>query len=76
MNECSTLNQLVLYLYNETELTDSVLIQAAIDHDDEIAETFQNLIETDLLIQHALICPSPKLRNNILNYARATAPKV
>jgi len=73
MNKRSTLDSLVLYLYNETELTDSVLVQDAIDHDDEIAETYNSLIQARDLIHQTLLSPEPILRENIMLYAKLTA---
>jgi hypothetical protein len=43
MTSDSTLNYLILYLYNETWMADSVLIQHAIDTDPETEQEFENL---------------------------------
>jgi len=74
MNEIATLNHLVLYLYNETRLTDTVLIQNAIDNDEEIAETFQDLVKARDLINETLMTPSKRSVEMILNYSKLTAP--
>ncbi len=40
-----TRNQLILYLYNETWMADSVLIQRKIDHDPAVEIEFEHLKE-------------------------------
>jgi hypothetical protein len=74
MNENCTLNHLVLYLYNETELTETVLVQHAIDSNDEVAETYQDLLAARSLIDKSLLSPGNNALNTVLNYARITAP--
>lgn len=74
MDETITLDHLVLYLYNETELTESVLVQQAIDQDDEIAENYSLLIKARNLIDSTLQGPSKESVNSILAYSRLTAP--
>ncbi len=74
MNETVTLDQLILYLYNEAELTDTVLIQKAIDKYPEVEEEFQDLIAAKNLIDHSLLHASKKSLNTILSYAYLTAP--
>jgi hypothetical protein len=56
-------------MYNETELTDSVIVQKAIDHDDEVAETYQDLLAAKALLDHTLMRPSLKALQNVLQYA-------
>jgi hypothetical protein len=74
MNDSCTINDLVLYLYNETELTQSVLVQIAIDTDFEVSETFESLKYAGRLIESSLIAPPSILTESIMNYARITAP--
>ncbi len=74
MNQISTLNYLVLYLYNETQLTDTVLIQNAIDTNHEIAETYNDLLAAKALVHETLMAPSQKSIQTILNYSKLTAP--
>ncbi len=74
MNKITTLNYLVLYLYNETKITDTVLIQNAIDTNQEIAETYQDLKYAKALIHETLMTPSQKSIQTILNYSKITAP--
>lgn len=75
MSKTSTTEKLVLYLFNETEMTDSVLIQRAIDTDDEIEMEFINIKRAFRYVDRALVDPSPKSVQNILRYASATAVK-
>ncbi|MFN8153721.1 MAG: hypothetical protein U0Y08_05445 [Bacteroidia bacterium] len=74
MDETVTLNHLILYLYNETELTDSVLVQQALDTNEEIADEYQQLMEARKLIDQTLLSPSKDSVNSILAYAQLTAP--
>lgn len=74
MNQISTLNYLVLYLYNETQLMDTVLIQNAIDTNHEIAETYNDLLAAKALVHETLMTPSQKSIQTILNYSKITAP--
>ncbi|MBK7683444.1 MAG: hypothetical protein IPJ26_13725 [Bacteroidetes bacterium] len=74
MNETITLNHLVLYLYNETELTESVMVQKAIDQNEEIAEEFYSMAAARDLIDHSLMHASKSSINSILSYATLTAP--
>jgi len=74
MNKITTLNYLVLYLYNETKMTDTVLIQNAIDTNHEIAETYQDLKDAKALINETVMTPSQKSIQTILNYSKITAP--
>lgn len=74
MDETITLDHLVLYLYNETELTESVLVQQLIDRDEEAAEQYRQLMEARRLIQQDLLAPSKNTVDAILAYSQVTAP--
>ncbi|MBL7924225.1 MAG: hypothetical protein JNL88_08505 [Bacteroidia bacterium] len=74
MNETVTLDHLILYLYNETELSDTVMIQKAIDHDEETASEFENLVAARNLIDRTLMSPSSDSLATVLAYAKLTAP--
>ncbi len=74
MNETLTLNDLILYLYNETELSQTVQIQQAIDNHEEVAETFESLVEARSLVQQSLMHASPVSVQSVLAYASLTAP--
>ena len=69
MDKDCTLNYLVSYMYNETELMDSVIVQKAIDHDEEVAETYQDLLAARALLDKTLMRPSSKALQNVLKYA-------
>ena len=69
MEEVCTLNDLVAYLYNETELTETVLVQNAIDNDEEVAETYQDLLSAKALLDKTLLRPTEGIVQNILNYS-------
>jgi len=74
MSETITLNHLILYLYNETELTDSVLVQHTLDTNEEAAEEYRQLIEARSLIDQTFLAPSENAVSSILAYSRLTAP--
>lgn len=73
MIEIYTTNDLLLYLYNETEMTESVLIQKAIDYDAETEEEFEQLKDAINYLDKLLEAPSGKSINNILNYSKKSA---
>ena len=73
MNKKFTLNDLLLYLYNETHLTESVLIQKAIDYDAETEEEFEDLKSAVAYLDKLLEKPSQKCIENILKYSKVTA---
>ena len=74
MNETVTLNDLILYLYNETELSQTVQIQQAIDNHEEVAETYESLVEARSLVQQSLMHASTVSVQSVLAYASLTAP--
>jgi hypothetical protein len=69
MDESSTQNRLILYLFNETDMADSVLIQKEIDEDPEVECEFENLKATLNLFDLALTSPSKKSVQNIIRFA-------
>lgn len=69
MDESSTQNRLILYLFNETEMADSVLIQKEIDEDPEVECEFENLKATLMLFDNALTAPSQKSVQNVMRFA-------
>lgn len=73
MNESCTLNELVLYLHNETTLLQTVEVQNAIDNDEETAEIFDDLKKISGYISQVSMRPPRAIRESILNYARLTA---
>ncbi len=75
MNKTSTTEKLVLYLFNETAMAESVLIQRAIDNDDEVEMEFKNIKRAFRFVDRILVDPSPASVQNILRYASRTAVK-
>ena len=70
MLEIYSTNDLVLYLYNETGLEDSVFIQKAIDHDVEVEEEFNQLVAVkELLENHSCTMPKPSTIDAIMAYS-------
>jgi len=69
MNSNSTQENLLLYLYNETWMADSVIIQHAIDSDPEIEEEFENLKLVCSLLDGIKISPSSKSIKKIMEFA-------
>ena len=72
MSETSTTEKLILYLFNETEMTDSVLVQRAIDYDPEVECEFENLKATLNLLNDSLVAPNQKTISKILDYSSLT----
>jgi hypothetical protein len=72
MSETSTTEKLILYLFNETEFTDSVLVQRAIDYDPEVECEFENLKATLCLLNDSLVAPDQKTISKILAYSSLT----
>ena len=50
MQKAYSTNDLILYLYNETELDDSVFIQQEIDNDEVTSEEFSQLVAVHQLL--------------------------
>lgn len=73
MHEKFTPNDLLLYLYNETKMTESVLIQKAIDYDSETEEEFEELKTAVAYLDKLLEKPSENCINNILKYSKVTS---
>ena len=71
MDRNVTLENLILYYYNETELLDSVMIQNAIDNDYLTAESFEELKSAIGCLDEIMISPSEGSVEKILNYSRA-----
>lgn len=72
-SEC-TLNDLVDYLYNETQLLKTVEVQYTIDNNEEVKEIYQGMVAISNALDNSIIAPPTFLRESIMNYARITAP--
>lgn len=70
MDKIST-KKLVLYHFNETEMTDSVVIQHAIDTNYFVAEEFKEMKETFDHLDSLMTNPPEKLINNLLRYSKS-----
>lgn len=70
MDETST-KKLLLYLFNETEMTDSVMIQHDIDYNYYVAEEFKNMKESLGYLDEMLVEPSKRSVNQILDYSKS-----
>lgn len=70
MSKNSTTNDLILYLYNETLLTKTVLIQQDIDHNPHTAEEFEDLKRARALLDQLLQRPSEHCIDNIMAFSR------
>jgi hypothetical protein len=57
---------LILYAYNETELTDSVLIQRSIDGDPLIEREFNEIVASINLLDKALLEPDQAVINRLM----------
>jgi hypothetical protein len=72
-SEC-TLNDLVDYLYNETQLLKTVEVQYTIDNNEEVNEIYHEMVAISKALDDSLITPPGCLRESIMNYARISAP--
>ncbi len=70
MNKNFTTDDLILYLYNETQLTETVLIQKDIDTNPETEEEFDSLKKARRLLDSLLERPSNRCFRNIMKYSR------
>ena len=70
MPEIYTTNDLILYLYNETELEDSVFIQKEIDDVEEVREAFNGLVAMKELLDHLTLRPAQTTVESILAYSK------
>jgi hypothetical protein len=73
MHQKTTLDELILYFYNETQLIENVLIQQDIDFNPETSERFEDIKQAASLLDELLEKPSARCVNNILKYSAATA---
>jgi hypothetical protein len=71
MHDNSTLNKLILYYFNETNLPETVLTQLAIDGDVEVEEEFQTIVKTMEFIDQSLVNPSQSSIEKILNFSKS-----
>lgn len=72
MNEHITPEKMLLYLYNETEMSDSVLVQRSLDNDPAIEEEFNMMAKARKMLDRIELHASPDSIATILGYARLT----
>lgn len=70
MEQTFTIDDYVRYIYNETDLPDTVLIQRSIDNDEEVEEDFQQLVKTVKLLDKILQKPRQATVNKILEFSK------
>lgn len=70
MEQTFTIDDYVRYIYNETDLPDTVLIQRSIDNDEEVEEDFQQLVKTVQLLDKILQEPRQSTVNKILEFSQ------
>ena len=66
MKKIYTKEDLILYAYNETELTDSVLIQKSIDGDPLVESEFKEIVASLNLLDSALLTPDETTMNRLM----------
>lgn len=73
MNETITPEKLILYIYNETGITDTVTVQNAIDSDPVVEMEFEGMLAASRLIDNVQMHASGRSIESILSYAQITA---
>lgn len=69
MNQNYTSHDLLLYAYNETELSDSVRMQHCIDSDPLVADEYSELIEAVNSLDQIFLEPEAGVLNRIMAFA-------
>lgn len=72
MNEHVTPEKMLLYLYNETGMSDSVMVQRSIDNDPAIEHEFNMLAKASTILNRIELHASADSIATILGYARMT----
>ena len=75
MEEISTKNNIVRFLYQETSLREEVTLKRLMSVDSDLKEEYQMLKEAKQRMPKVLFNPSNSALDNILNYSRTTAPE-
>lgn len=70
MQKAYSTNDLILYLYNETELEDSVFIQQEIDNNEETSEEFTQLVGVHQLLDKVTFNPSQSTIDSLMAYSK------
>ena len=70
MQKAYSTNDLILYLYNETGMEDSVFIQQDIDHDEETSEEFSQLVAVHELLDKVTFNPRQSTIDTLTAYSK------
>lgn len=73
MQQTLTPDCLVRYIYRETSLSETLMIQSAMSLDAEMAEDYRMLFQAYRHLPKATFSPSPKTLQSILAYSERTA---
>ena len=70
MQKAYSTNDLILYLYNETQLDDSVFIQQEIDNDEETSEEFTQLVAVQGLLDKVTFNPRQSTIDSLMVFSK------
>ena len=66
MNKMYSKEDLILYAYNETELTESVLIQQSIDGDPLVENEYAEIVASINILDKVLLEPDQEIINRLM----------
>lgn len=66
MNKMYSTEDLILYAYNETELTESVLIQQSIDGDPLVENEYQEIVASINVLDKVLLEPDRETMDRLM----------
>ena len=66
MNKMYSTEDLILYAYNETELTDTVLIQQSIDGDPLVQDEYNEIVASINVLDKVLLEPDQDVINRLM----------
>jgi len=73
MKQKFTQNDLVKYIYRETSATENLAIREALNSDNDLFGSYEQLLQGYQQFPKATFSPSPAAIQNILKYSEATA---
>ena len=68
MKKMYSREDLILYAYNETELTDTVLIQHSIDGDPLVEDEYQEIVASINLLDEFLLEPDDRAMKRLMQF--------
>lgn len=74
MKQKFTPSDLLLFIYRETSLAETIAIAEALKEDPCLYEQYQELLEGYLALPKAKFSPRPDTLQRILSYSESTAP--